>query len=493
MPTTKKSYRHSYVRKTVFTLVPILFIAVSIVLGVTNLDTIRQLLIGAAGEPANIIVDTQAILGPMPRPWRNLAQGGESNNWRLQPLISQVKALKPEYIRIDHVYDFYEIVSRDGSGRLQYNWTKIDPVVSDILATGAKPYIALSYMPSAIAVNGDIVSKSNNWGEYQQVIQRTIEHFSKERGIEDVNYEVWNEPDLFGKWSIGNYLMMYSFASRGAQQAAANGSKAFKFGGPATTALYRNWIKQLLGYVARNNLRLDFISWHRYARNIDSYRNDFSDIKNWLSASPQFSNVELHITEWGHNSDIDPGYDTSYGAAFTAAVAIEMVGNIQRGFVFEIQDGKGPSEYWGRWGLFTHGDYGAHAKPRYYALKFIDSNTGPERVSILGKGSWVKGMASHNGDSTTVVLANYDSAGQHAENVPVTFKSLAGANFVIQQLFLDGRSLRQEVATTAAELQTFGVMAPNSVAAVTITPAQTATQSVVEAGTAIDSATTSQP
>ena len=240
MPTTKKSYRHSYVRKTVFTLVPILFIAVSIVLGVTNLDTIRQLLIGAAGEPANIIVDTQAILGPMPRPWRNLAQGGESNNWRLQPLISQVKALKPEYIRIDHVYDFYEIVSRDGSGRLQYNWTKIDPVVSDILATGAKPYIALSYMPSAIAVNGDIVSKSNNWGEYQQVIQRTIEHFSKERGIEDVNYEVWNEPDLFGKWSIGNYLMMYSFASRGAQQAAANGSKAFKFGGPATTALYRN-------------------------------------------------------------------------------------------------------------------------------------------------------------------------------------------------------------------------------------------------------------
>ena len=493
MSATHQSYRRSYVKRTVLTLVPILFIAMSIVIGVANLNTIRQLLIGATGEPANIIVDTQAILGPMPRPWRNLAQGGEDHNWRLQPLTSQVKALKPEYIRIDHIYDFYEIVSRDGSGRLQYNWTKMDLVVSDILATGAKPYIALTYMPSIIAVNGDIVSKPNNWGEYQQVVQRTIEHFSKERGIEDVNYEVWNEPDLFGKWSIGNYLVMYSYASHGAQQAAENGSKIFKFGGPATTALYKNWIKQLLDYVAKNNLRLDFLSWHRYARNVDAYRNDFSDIKDWLSAYPRFSNVESHITEWGHNSDIDPGYDTNYGAAHTAAVAMEMVGNIQRGFVFEIQDGKDPSgkEYWGRWGLFTHTDYGAHAKPRYYALKFIDSHAGTERVSILGKGSWVKGMASHTGASTIVVLANYDPAIQHSENVPVTFKSLTGTNFVIQQQFLNGRSLRQEIATTAAELQTFVNMPPNSIAAVTITPAQIATQSAVETGTTDTS--TSQP
>ena len=98
MPITKQSYRRSYVKKTILTLVPILFITVSIVIGVTNLNTIRQFLIGATGEPANIIVDTQAILGPMPRPWRNLAQGGESNDWRLKPLIPQVKALKPEYL-----------------------------------------------------------------------------------------------------------------------------------------------------------------------------------------------------------------------------------------------------------------------------------------------------------------------------------------------------------------------------------------------------------
>jgi hypothetical protein len=346
--------------------------------------------------------------------------------------------------------------------------------VNDILATGAKPYISLSYTPPVIA-NGNIVGQPTNWGEYQQIIQRTIEHYSRERGIENVDYEVWNEPDLFGKWSAGKYLTLYTYASRAAQQAAANGAKAFKFGGPATTALYKNWITQLLEHVAKNNLRLDFISWHRYSRDIDVYREDFSNIKNWLQAYPQFQDVELHITEWGHNSDVDGGYDTAYGAAHTAAAATEMVGNITRGFVFEIQDGKGPDgkEYWGRWGLFTHPDYGAHAKPRYYALRFIDNNIGSQRISMLGKGSWVKGMAAKDGDVTTVILANYDLLGRHSETVPVTFRSIAGANFTVLQQFLDGRTLKTDVATTGAEIQTFVTMPANSVVSIKLVPTDT--------------------
>lgn len=475
-PSPSSSLRGKYLRKTLGTLIPLLFLMVSIAIGVTNIDTIRQLIIGATGEEANIIVDTQAILGPMPRPWRNLAQGGEDKDWRLQPLVPQVRALSPEYIRIDHIYDFYDIVSHNGSGGLEFSWAKMDPVVSDILATGAKPYIALSYTPPALAPDGDITGEPTNWNEYQTVIQRTVEHFSRERAIDDVMYEVWNEPDLFGKWKVGgskNYLTLYTFASRGAQQAANNGARPFKFGGPATTGLYENWITQLLEQVSRNNLRLDFLSWHRYSRDIDTYRDDFAKIQNWIAAFPQFTNLELHITELGHDPAVDSGYDTNYGAAHVAAVATEMIGNIQRGFTFEIQDGKNGEgkEYWGRWGLFTHKDFGAKPKPRYFSLRFIDTNIGEQRLPILGKGTWVKGMAARDGDSTTVVLANYDPFGRHSENVPVTFRSIAGANFIIEQRFLDGRTSRQDVATTGAELQTFVVMPPNTVAAIKLIPA----------------------
>lgn len=474
MLTAAQAHRNIYIKKTIGTLIPTLILTIGIAVGVTNLGSVREFFIGATGDEANIQVDTQAILGPMPRPWRNLAQGGEDKNWRLQPLTQQVKALKPEYIRIDHIYDFYDVVSRGPSG-LQFNWAKMDPVISDILAVGAKPYISMSYLPPAIAPNGDIVGQPPNWNEWQVIVQKTVEHFSKQRGIEDVVYEVWNEPDLFGKWKAGgskNYMTLYIYSSRGAQQAMANGTKAFKLGGPAITALYENWVKQLLDVAAKQNLKLDFISWHRYNRDIDVYRKDFAQAKEWIAANPQFSNIELHVTEWGHDSEIDPGYDGAFGAAHTAAVATEMVGQIQRGFVFEIQDGRSGDgkEYWGRWGLFTHQDFGAKAKPRYRALKFIDDNIGAQRVSILGKGTWVKAMAARSGDATTVVLTNYDSAGRHNENVPITFKSLIGSNFAVDTIFMDGRNNRTEVSTTSAELKVVVSMPVNTVAAVRLVP-----------------------
>ena len=77
------------------------------------------------------------------------------------------------------------------------------------------------------------------------MVQRTIEHYSGEKGIANVYYEVWNEPDLFGKWTMGgnkDYKKLYLYASRGAQ--AARVSQTFKFGGPATTGLYKNWLDQ---------------------------------------------------------------------------------------------------------------------------------------------------------------------------------------------------------------------------------------------------------
>src|SRR5690606_5022795 len=129
-------------------------------------------------------------------PWRNLAQGGEDHNWRIGNLTEPVKTLKPEYIRIDHVYDFYDIV-QGTPGNITFDWTKFDLIIDDILATGAKPYIALSYMPPAIS-SGDILAYPVHWSDWQLVVQKTIEHLSGTRKISDVYYEVWNEPDLFG-------------------------------------------------------------------------------------------------------------------------------------------------------------------------------------------------------------------------------------------------------------------------------------------------------
>ena len=103
----------------------ILVVGLVIVVLVSQLDTIRNLITRARGEPANIVVDTQAVVGPMPRVWRNLAQGGEQGGLNLTPLAGRLKVLAPEYIRIDHLYDFYVNVGRDG-GNLTFDFTKLD-------------------------------------------------------------------------------------------------------------------------------------------------------------------------------------------------------------------------------------------------------------------------------------------------------------------------------------------------------------------------------
>src|SRR5260221_8671778 len=221
--------------KVFLSILPLILILVATFVGITQLDKIRQFFGQASGEPANLVIDTQAILGPLPRPWRNLAQGGEQFDWRMTPILGQVKALHPQYIRLDHIYDFYDIV-HGSPGNITFDFSKFDAILDDVQASGAKPYIALSYMPPAIS-SGDILAKPVNWSDWQLVVQKTIEHVSGTRHTPDVYYEVWNEPDLFGNWhyyGAKNYLTLYEYAARGA--ANARGVQPFKIGGPAITA-----------------------------------------------------------------------------------------------------------------------------------------------------------------------------------------------------------------------------------------------------------------
>lgn len=428
----------------------------------------------ATYQPATLQVDVSRVLGPLPRPWANLAQGGEDHNWRLQPLISQIKPLRPEYIRLDHVFDFYDIVSGT-PGNLSFDFTKFDLLLQDIRAVGATPYIALSYMPTTLSRDGTVTGEPLRYEDWQEMVRQMVRHVSGTRGFNNVYYEVWNEPDLFGNWHYGgskNYLNLYAAAARGA--ASANVKTTYKIGGPATTALYKNWIQSLAAFAQTNQLRLDFISWHRYTTNLDQYRKDATDVRQWLAGYPNVSqNVEFHITEWGHESDLDPGYDTTFGAAHTAAAALDMVGTIERAFVFEIQDGRGPEgkAYWGRWGLFTHGSVGAQPKPRLRALQLLN-RLGTERVQLLGKGTFVKAVATRGANNTVqIALANFDPKGRNAETVPVTLMGLAPGNYSLKMTFLNRPSSESSLNLTQASQVQFQVpMGPQEVAIVEISP-----------------------
>jgi len=466
---------HSKRKKIIFGSIIFVVMLVGTILGALNIQEIRKVLTRASGEPANLVVDALDIQGAMQRPWTHFAQGGEDKNWRISPIIDQVKELKPKYIRIDHIYDFFEVPTRGADGKLVFDWSKMDPLIDDILATGAKPYIALSYTPGPLAPNGDIVGMPTNMQEMEEVYFRTIDHLSRERGIEDVYYEVWNEPDLFGGFRVygeKNYLRLYEAAAKAASRAEqTSGMKAFKLGGPGITALYENWLKGLVKFAKDNNYRLDFFSWHRYNRDVDVFRKDIANATRWLAEYPGYENLELQITEWGHDSKNDPGYDNNFAAMHALAVSMELEGFAERAFAFEIEDGKDPSgnEYWGRWGMFTHDSFGAKSKPRYRAFKLLEQ-LGNARLQLSGKGTWVKALAAQKNEDIQVLVVNYDEFGSNSETVPLTINNAIYPSYRVTIQPFDGPPRTQQIVTENRTIQLTLPMPPNSANFVTFTP-----------------------
>jgi hypothetical protein len=180
-------------------------------------------------------------------------------------------------------------------------------------------------------------------------------------------------------------------------------------------------------------------------------------------------NIKYYVTEWGHDSEIDDGYDSMFGAIHTIAGSRMMMGGVDRAFIFEIKDGIGAEKYWGRWGMLTHEKWGeVEKKPRYHAVDFLNS-LGDMRIGVAGEGSWVKAIGTRDdNDDIKLLLVNYDPNGVRAESVPVQFDNLPSGNFrYIKEDFL-GQARELPVSTSSASWATTVVMPANSASILTL-------------------------
>ena len=297
-------------------------------------------------------------------------------------------------------------------------------------------------MPVGIAKDGNITNEPNNWQDWEILVTRTVEMISgKNRmNIQDVYYEIWNEPDLFGKFKYygnNNYLELYGHTVRAIQR--ASNLNNYKVGGPATTAYYENWMDKLISYSIENNLPLDFISWHRYSKDLDVFEDDFNKTLN-------YQNKELIVSETGSNSENDSVYDNSFGAIHLLALAVTVEGKIDKFFTFEIKDGIGSEKYWGRWGLLTHEKWGTpEAKLRYKSIQFLNNFIGFDPIETTGNGSWVKAFAKRKDNTIKILIVNYDQYGKHTEATPIKVNNLPFTNFNLVRNDFNGQKQTEQV------------------------------------------------
>ena len=407
----------------------------------------QRALVGAEGRLAAITVETDRPLGSMPQPWRALAQGGENLTTFLDcETEGQIRAIRPELIRIDHMYDGFNVISRDGAGQLQFDWTQLDILVNKIRSTGALPFFSLGYMPPVIS-KGDLVDEPKDYKEWALVVQRTVEHYSGDMRLGGLYYECWNEPDLFGGWRMGgakDYRRLYKACSDGAK--AARNVLEFKLGGPGTTGNYRNWMDNFFPYILQNNLRFDFYTWHRYDLKIEQYAKDVMDVERWLDSHPYFARVEKIVSEMGPSSNKNRVNDSRMGGVHLMAVSRELLYKINYGFSFSVKDDVGSEGGWGVIG--PNGE----TKPRYEAIRMLN-RLGSQRLVVTGEGTYVKAIGSQSDNAYQVLLINYDTRGRHSELVPVTFINLKEREFQLRQTVLGGPVITDNVATTEAILQ----------------------------------------
>lgn len=405
---------------------------------------------GAAGTPADITIDISSPQGNLnPSLWRNLAQGGEEPTDMIGPVLPLVRQLQPELIRVDHLFDYYKVYQ----GPNNYDFSQLDKVINSILLTGAAPLLSLSYTTADMAKNSQNAGEPKDWNQWHQLVLATARRYSVEKDIPNIYYEVWNEPDLFGGWHYAkspSYSTLYLQTARAV--AAGAGSSAHKIGGPAITGFYPNWITSLLKLAINNNLRLDFLSWHRYSKNIGDFLKDFDKLNLILTDYPQYSSIERLITEIGPNSEPDPDYDNHLSGIHLLSLTTQIAGKVHRIFPFEIVDGPSPRS--GKspgWGLISHPNFGAAVKPRFNAIKLLNKLTG-QRLAATGDGSWVTSLATQDGSITRILLVNYDPRNTHLETAPLTLTGLTPGQY---QLTTTSYSVNNKASTKQITISTF--------------------------------------
>ncbi len=191
-------------------------------------------------------------------------------DWRRQ-LKRCREELGFEYVRFHGLLDDdMSVCLRGDRGALDYSFFNVDSIVDFLLEIGMKPFIELSFMPSALASGAKTVfhyrgniTPPKSYDEWGDLIGALAGHLVRRYGVGEVRrwfFEVWNEPnlDIFWSGTQQEYFRLYQSAARAIKK--VDGSLAV--GGPATAI--DAWIPELREFCEKQGVPLDFISTHHY-------------------------------------------------------------------------------------------------------------------------------------------------------------------------------------------------------------------------------------
>ena len=309
---------------------------------------------------------------------------------------------------------------------LFYSFFNTDQIFDFLLSIGMKPFVELSFMPTALA-SGDQtvfhyranVSPPRDFGQWSILIRKLVAHWAERYGLAELRtwfFEVWNEPNLdaFGSGRREDYFELY----RSTVEAIKSVDGALKVGGPATAA--NAWIDDFIGFCQKTHLPADFITTHHYPT--DAFGKPGDDTQTQLSQSRpgvlreqtvevrrQAGERPVYYTEWSTSSNPrDALHDEPYAAAFITKTIMEANGLVQGYSYWTFSDifeeNYFPSvPFHGGFGLLNiHGV----AKPAYRAFELLHA-LGEDLAVVTGAHATIDMWVIRGERALTALLTNF--------------------------------------------------------------------------------------
>jgi len=322
-----------------------------------------------------------------------------------------------------------------------YDWTRFDMVYDAIMAAGMRPIVEISFTPPALASTTTLLTSlwyggvspniskpimpptagaTPTWDHWKKFMADIVTHLESRYGADEVRnnwyFEVWNEATWMYEPGGNAYNELYLNTAQG----LLAGDPMIKVGGPADTGGDSQYsIPSLINFAKQQNIKLDFISYHRYGEDSDGHVvGNAGDFVNWKNSLFNIINAtgytgELINDEWGSGYDPELSRDTEASASFiaksihflgtdTTTQVPTMYGYWTLSDIYEeINTGAGRAYREGNYGLLLKGDNAIPvsydlAKPAFNAFRLLHLMT-DKTLTVTG------GVTDANADGVNAV------------------------------------------------------------------------------------------
>jgi xylan 1,4-beta-xylosidase len=308
---------------------------------------------------------------------------------------------------------------------LIYSFFNADQICDFLLSIGMRPFVELSFMPTALSSGGDTVfhyrgniTPPKDYDAWETLVRKLVAHWVARYGLSEVSqwfFEVWNEPNQAAFWtgSQADYFHLYACAVRAIKEV----HPSLRVGGPASAD--NQWIPEFVDFCGARAVPLDFVSTHHYPT--DAFGKPGDDTVMQLAASKrsvlrdeaakareQARGKPLYYTEWATSSNpFDDLHDQPYAAAFIVKTVMEVRGLVE-GYsywtfsdIFE-ENYFASKPFHGGFGLMTiHGV----PKPAYRAFELLH-RLGDDILPVEGRHTTVDVWVTRDAARACVLLSN---------------------------------------------------------------------------------------